>query len=80
MGLKWSPREYSLPMAVDFQRKSSDRLGFIPVSITPQMEVFPVDFHGSAHIAALSYADGVIALNPGVSLIQKGDIVNVRQI
>jgi len=72
--------EYKLPMAVNFRRKSSDRLGLIPVSINTDREVFPVDFHGSAHIAALSDTDGIITLKPGVASLIKGEIVNVRQI
>jgi molybdopterin molybdotransferase len=80
MCYNWNPREYNLPMAVDYSRKSTDRLGLIPVKITEEMEVMPVDFHGSAHIAALSDADGVISLKPGIGSLHKGDIVNVRQI
>jgi molybdopterin biosynthesis enzyme len=44
------------------------------------MEVVPVDFHGSAHITALSYTDGVITMKPGIRSLKKGEIVNVRQI
>jgi len=79
-GYNWKAVEYKLPMAVNFRRKSSDRLGLIPVSINTDREVFPVDFHGSAHIAALSDTDGIITLKPGVASLIKGEIVNVRQI
>jgi molybdopterin molybdotransferase len=80
MGYNWMPCEHKLPMAVNYERKSSQRLGFIPVIINEKMEVIPVDFHGSAHITALSYSDGVIALKPGIKSLIKGEIVNVRQI
>jgi molybdopterin molybdotransferase len=76
----WMSREFKMPMAVDYDRKSSDRLGMIPVYINKEMEVVPVDFHGSAHIAALSDSDGIIALKPGIKSLKKGEIVNVRQI
>jgi molybdopterin molybdotransferase len=80
MGYNWMPWEYKLPMAVNYERKSSQRLGFIPVMINDNKKVIPVDFHGSAHIAALSNSDGIIALNPGITSLKKGEIVNVRQI
>jgi molybdopterin molybdotransferase len=80
MGYNWLPSEYKLPMARDYERKSASRLSFIPVTIVKDMEVLPVDFHGSAHIASLSYSDGIIAVRPGVKSLQKGEIVNVRQI
>jgi molybdopterin molybdotransferase len=80
MGYSWEPTIISLPMAVDYERKSTSRLGFIPVSINNEMEVVPVDFHGSAHIAALSYSSGIISMKPGVKTISKGEIADVRQI
>ncbi len=80
MGYNWIPTEYKLPMAINYERKSSVRLGFVPVIINKNMEVIPVDIHGSAHLTALSYSDGIIALKPGIRSLIKGEIVNVRQI
>lgn len=80
MGFEWKPSEYNLPMALNYKRKSSDRLGLIPVFINKENEVVPVEFHGSAHLTALSDAKGLIALKPGLKSLTKGDIVNVRQI
>lgn len=80
MGYNWIPPEYVLPMGVDYERKSASRLGFIPVEVRKNTDVIPVDFHGSAHISALSYSDGIIAMNPGVKMLTKGELVHVRQI
>jgi len=80
MGSDWIPVEHKLRMGVRYERKSTARLGFIPVIINDKMEVLPVDFHGSGHITALSYADGIIALKPGIKYLKKGETVSVRQI
>jgi molybdopterin molybdotransferase len=80
MGHDWAPAEHKLPMAIDYKRKSYDRLGLIPVFINKEMEVMPVDFHGSAHLTALSGTDGIIFINPGITFLKKGVMVNVRQI
>jgi molybdopterin molybdotransferase len=80
MGYTWIPLEYGLPLGIDFDRKSSGRLGFIPVTINMNKEVIPVNFHGSAHLAALSDTEGIIAMKPGIQSLKKGEIVNVRQI
>jgi len=80
MGYNWIPHEYILHMAVSYERKSTVRLGFVPVIINENMEVVPVDFHGSAHITALSYSDGIITLKPGIKSLEKGETVSVRQI
>jgi molybdopterin molybdotransferase len=76
----WKPIEQKLPMAVRYERKSSVRMGWVPVIITENLEVQPVDFHGSAHISALPYSDGIIAVKAGNKTLEKGEIVNVRQI
>jgi molybdopterin molybdotransferase len=80
MGYNWIPLEQKLPLANNYERKSSDRLGLILVYINKDLEVVPVDFHGSAHITALSDSDGIIAMKPGLRSLTKGGIVNVRQI
>jgi molybdopterin molybdotransferase len=80
MGYDWKPIERKLPMAVSYQRKSDVRMGWVPVFITENMEVRPVDFHGSAHITALPYSEGIIAVKEGIKNIEKGEIVSVRQI
>jgi molybdopterin molybdotransferase len=80
MGYDWKPLVQQLTMAVRYERKSAGRMGWIPVSVTDNMEVMPVEFHGSAHISALSLADGIVSLNPGKTILEKGEIVSVRQI
>jgi molybdopterin molybdotransferase len=80
MGYTWIPSEQKLPLAINYERKSSDRMGLIPVYINKDLEVVPVDFHGSAHITALSYSVGIITMKPGIRSLIKGEVVNVRQI
>ena len=80
MGYDWKPFEYVFPMGVNYERKSTDRLGIIPILLNKDMEVFPVEFHGSAHLTALSGSNGLVTLKPGKKTLMKGEIVNVRQI
>jgi molybdopterin biosynthesis enzyme len=39
-----------------------------------------VEYHGSGHISALPDADGIIAIPIGKQILEKGEIVSVRQI
>jgi len=80
MGYEWQPLFIRLPMNEEYKRKSFDRMALIPVTITRDGFVSPVEFHGSAHISALSDAMGIIALPVGKLILEKGEIVNVRQI
>lgn len=69
-----------LPLASCYKRKKTERLGLIPVSITQDQKVFPVEFHGSAHIFALANADGYIMIPIGISELKEGELVDVRSL
>jgi molybdopterin molybdotransferase len=78
MGSDWKPVARPHVTGKRFERKSASRLGWIPVRINENDEAIPVEYHGSAHIAALSYSDGIIPVGEGVSVIEKGEEVIVR--
>ncbi len=80
MGYQWSPAILELPMAVSYSRKTAGRRAMIPVIITEDRQVSPVEYHGSAHISAFSAATGIISVDEGKKNIDKGEIVSVRQI
>jgi molybdopterin molybdotransferase len=80
MGSEFEPVIMPLAMKNAFSRKNAERLAFLPVFITEPGFVEPVEYHGSAHISALSRADGIIDLPVGKKTIDKGEIVSVRQI
>jgi molybdopterin molybdotransferase len=80
MGYDLNPLSVNIPMKVSFSRRLADRQAIIPVIITSDGLVSPVEYHGSAHISSLSLADGIISLEAGKKSIEKGEIVNVRQI
>lgn len=80
MGLDWKPVNIVLPIEASFSRRYAERMAWIPVKISERGTVIPVEYHGSAHISALSDADGLIPVASGVKTIEKGELVSVRQI
>ena len=68
-----------LTLGASYTRKKSDRDSFIPVKIEGG-RVFPKDYHGSAHIQALTTADGFIMVPLGTTQLEEGISVDVRQI
>ena len=48
--------------------------------VTAGGEAEVVTYHGSAHIHALCRADGFIMLPAGVSVLEKGALVDVRPV
>lgn len=80
MGYDWKPDTYILPMGIRYERKSISRLSLLPVIITTERKIRPVEYHGSAHITAMPYTDGIVAIPVGSKVIEKGELVSVRQI
>ena len=63
----------------NFTRKKTERTSIIPVRIVDG-EVFTLEYHGSAHINAMTQSEYVISIPAGVSEIKKGEPVYVRQL
>ena len=80
MGYENTKANLILPVSKEYSRKKSVREKWIPGIITANGEVEPTDYHGSAHIHALSYSDVVFRVPIGVNELKKGDLVHVRQI
>jgi molybdopterin molybdotransferase len=79
MGWKGEVPVLRMPMGTDYCRKRSDRLSFVPVRII-NGEIFPVEYHGSAHINAYTVADGMISVGIGETAVLKGTLTDVRPI
>ena len=79
MGADFNPIEIRMPIGKEYRRKKSLRKSFIPVKISSG-NVWPIEYHGSAHIFSFTEADGIISIPIGKTIIKKGEIVNVRQI
>ncbi len=68
---------WRLPMGTGYRRRNTGRKGFVPVAIR-NGEVFPVEYHGSAHINAYAGADGILGMEIGTAEFNQGDLVHVR--
>ena len=43
-------------------------------------KVIPLEYHGSAHINALTNANGLISVPIGQTALKEGELVDVRQL
>jgi len=75
----YKPSVAAYTMGIEYKRKRSTRRSVIPVRIEDG-EVFPIEYHGSAHIASLVNAEGIVTIPIGKSVLKKGEKVDVRQI
>ena len=80
MGHKFQPVILRLPLGAEYTRSRADRINFIPANINNNMEIVPVEFHGSAHINALNSANYLLEIPKGVNSIKKGELVDARQL
>ncbi len=78
MGHAYSPVQVEMRLDARITRKDADRQSWIPVKITSEQTVKPVEYHGSAHSLALCEADGLISMEIGVMSIEPGTAVRVR--
>ena len=77
MGHSYEPVRVVAPLGVDVERKVARRDERIPVRLSQNGEVIPIEYHGSAHFQALIDADGLIMIPRGVKRIPRGQKVDV---
>ena len=70
-------RIISLPMGADYVRKKSGRKSVIPVLVENSI-VYPMEYHGSAHINVYTKASGMMIMETEQTRIKKGEMANVR--
>ena len=78
MGHDYRPRYVQMRLDETVTRKDSERQCWIPVRITSEETVKPVQYHGSAHLSALCDAGGLVPMEIGVMNIGQGTPVRVR--
>lgn len=78
MGAAYTPLSLKMSLGVSFKRKKADRMEFLPVTLDQHGMVRPAMYHGSAHIHAISKAQGLMSIPKGIAELEKGAIVDVR--
>jgi len=80
MGNVFEALSLRLPMEKAYSRKRYSREKWEPGFVNRDGEVASTIYHGSAHIHALSHSTVLFRLPLGVESLNKGDLVDVRQI
>jgi molybdopterin molybdotransferase len=80
MGHDYKAPEIKAQLARCVSRRKRGRPSWVPVRITNEFTVEPVEYHGSAHFNALCGADGLVCMPKGISEIKEGTTVAVRRI
>lgn len=80
MGSNWHPTRIKGILGRDFHRKKAHRFGIIPVKLCDDNKIEEIDFHGSAHINAFAFANALMEVPEGVTLIKEGEAAYVRPI
>lgn len=77
MGTNYSYTMVTAKLVETINRKKSERLSLIPVILNENGEIRLVKYHGSAHIHALTKANGILSIPVGVNEIKAGEDVGV---
>jgi len=70
--------ELKMQLGKEIKRKKADRMSWIPVKVDHNGKVYKVEYHGSAHINALTSANGIMAIPIGTCEIKEGEWIHVR--
>ena len=65
-------RTILLPLAHSYQRRRAERMEFRPCRLTSEGTLSRIEYHGSAHLHAISNADGVFIVPAGICELDKG--------
>lgn len=80
-GLAYSPVSITGELTDQVGRRSVERHEFRPAMIKRVKRVImvkPLTYHGSSHLNALQYADGLIQIPAGIKTLDRGAVVDVR--
>jgi molybdopterin molybdotransferase len=78
MGLDFAPPIAVARLAGGIARRNAERRLTVPVRFLEPGRVAPLDYHGSAHLASIARAEGLVAVPVGVREIPAGEVVHVR--
>jgi molybdopterin molybdotransferase len=74
MGLEPPLREVGARLGRDFSRRNTERVEYVPARLVGA-RVEPIEYHGSAHLTALTEADGFLIVPVGVGSMVAGEPV-----
>lgn len=80
MGHAHRPAVVSAIMEKTYTRRKADRQSTIPVRFKASGQVEAAEYHGSAHVLAMSGADALVTIPAGITEIREGTSVHVRLI
>ena len=75
LGLAPPAQHRTARMGAAYKRRKADRAGYAPCRMNDGV-VEPIEYHGSAHLTALTEMDGLFAVPVGVQNVEPGDEVS----
>ena len=66
----------SLPLGFEFHRRKADRMAFIPCRLGRNGSLAKIDYHGTAHLMALSGSDGSFVVPKAITQLSAGESVD----
>jgi molybdopterin molybdotransferase len=68
----WPLGEITLSLGQAFDRRNADRVDYVPCRVGADSTLAPVEFHGSAHLAALAQSEGFMVVPGGTLRLEAG--------
>jgi len=74
-GARYELREICLPLKGAFSRRKTERRLYVPGRLTADGRVEPLEYHGSAHLMAVSRSDGFFVVPAGTASLADAQTV-----
>jgi molybdopterin molybdotransferase len=79
MGIREEPECIKMVMGSDLSVKKIPLRYFVPVKFRGG-EIYPIEYHGSGHLAAYTEANGILEIPENTNYLKKNDLAYVRPI
>lgn len=80
MGHNYNAPMVKMPISLNYKRKNTAQLEFIPIRFNANNQVIPIKYNGSERINSFTHANGIMIVPREVDEFTEGEFVYIRQL
>lgn len=80
MGHNYNAPMVKMPISLNYKRKNTAQLEFIPIRFNANNQIIPIKYNGSERINSFTHANGIMIVPREVDEFTEGEFVFIRQL
>lgn len=80
MGHNYNAPMVKMPISLNYKRKNTAQLEFIPIRFNANNQIIPIKYNGSERINSFTHANGIMIVPREVDEFTEGEFVYIRQL